>query len=249
MRTNFVLATVVSLTLIGVATPAHAQRGGGARSGGGQVARGTVSTGRAVPRVAPRVVVGSHGYYGSPYHSYYSRPYYGYAQPYYAFRPHVSVGFGLWVGYPVPYPYYYGNYYRYPYPYPYGYSYPYPPAAYGYPAPPYAYPAPNPSSPYPSGAYPQAGYPPAGPVTVQPGTTTGAGVSFEITPVDADVFVDGTYVGRVSNFGPRSQPLSVTPGRHLIEIRRQGYQTLSFDADVAAGQVIPYEGAMQPLVR
>ena len=85
--------------------------------------------------------------------------------------------------------------------------------------------------------------------TVQPGTTNGAGVSFEITPVDADVFVDGTYAGRVSNFGPRSQPLSVTPGRHLIEIRRQGYQTLSFDADVVAGQVIPYEGTMQPLVR
>jgi hypothetical protein len=71
-------------------------------------------------------------------------------------------------------------------------------------------------------------------------------VSFEITPVDADVFVDGTYVGRVSNFGPLSQPLPVTPGRHLIELRREGYQTLSFDADVAAGQVIPYEGAMQP---
>jgi hypothetical protein len=84
-------------------------------------------------------------------------------------------------------------------------------------------------------------------VTVQPGTTTGAGLSFEITPVDADVYVDGTYVGRVSNFGPQSPPLSVAPGRHLIEIRRAGYQTLSFDADIAAGQVIPYQGAMQPL--
>jgi hypothetical protein len=70
-----------------------------------------------------------------------------------------------------------------------------------------------------------------------------------MTPVDADVYVDGTLVGRVSDFGPLSQPLSVAPGRHLIEIRREGYQTLSFDADVAAGQVIPYQGAMQPLVR
>src|SRR5438045_884565 len=65
MRTSFVLATVVSLALIGVATPAHAQRGGGARSRGGQVARGTVRTSRAVPRtaisgrqgvIAPRIV-------------------------------------------------------------------------------------------------------------------------------------------------------------------------------------------------
>ena len=226
MRTNFVLATVVSLALIGVATPAHAQRGGGARSRGGQVARGSVRTARAVPRTASRgrqVVIA---------------PRIRFSRPYYAFRPRLSLGFGVWAGYTVPYPYYYGNPYYYANPY----SYPYPRAPYGYPPPPYAFSAPNP-------AYPPAGYPPAGPVTVQPGTTTGAGVSFEITPVDADVFLDGTYVGRVSNFGPLSQPLPVTPGRHLIEIRREGYQTLSFDADVAAGQVIPYEGAMQPLVR
>ena len=255
MRTNFVLATVVSLALIGVATPAHAQRGGGARSRGGQVSRGTVRTAvprtasrarqvviaprivtsaRSVGRVAPRVVVGPRVIV-SPYR---------FSSPYYAFRPRLSLGFGLWAGYPVPYPYYYGNPYYYANPYPYAYSYPYPRAPYGYPPPPYAYPAPNPSAAYPPGSYP-----PAGPVTVQPGTTTGAGVSFEITPVDADVFVDGTYVGRVSNFGPLSQPLPMAPGRHLIEIRREGYQTLSFDADVAAGQVIPYQGAMQPLVR
>jgi hypothetical protein len=150
---------------------------------------------------------------------------YRFARPYYAFRPRVSLGFGLWVGYPVAYPYYY-NPYAYAYPYP----YPYPPPPYGYPTQPSA-------------------YPPAGAVGVQPGTTSGAGLSFEITPVDADVYLDGAYVGRVSNFGPLSQPLSVTPGRHHIELRRAGYQTLSFDADIAPGQVIPYQGEMQTQVR
>ena len=241
MRTNLVLSSIVSLALICVATPAAAGQGRGARGRGTRVARGVVRTApRAVARVAPRVVVGPRVVgprviAASPYR---------FSRPYYAFRPRVSLGFGLWVGYPVTYPYYYAN----PYPYPYAYSspYPYPPPPYGYPAQPYAYPT-NPTNP--SGAYPSPGYPQSGAVTVQPGTTSGAGVSFEMTPVDADVYVDGTLVGRVSDFGPLSQPLSVAPGRHLIEIRREGYQTLSFDADVAAGQVIPYQGAMQPLVR
>jgi PEGA domain-containing protein len=237
MRPNFVLSTIVSLALICVATPVGAAQGRGV-SRGGRVARGTVRAApRAVVRVAPRVVrsqvIRPRVIAVSPYR---------FSRPYYAFRPRVSLGFGLWVGYPVLYPYYYR--YPYPYAYSYPYSYPYPPPAYGYPAPPYAYPAPNPST-----TYPPSGYPQVGPVTVQPGTTSGAGVSFEITPVDADVYVDGTYVGRVASFGPLSQPLPVAPGRHLIEIRREGYQTLSFDADVTAGQVIPYQGAMQPLGR
>ena len=45
-------------------------------------------------------------------------------QPYYAFHPRVSLGFGLWVGFPIAYPAYWGYYspyYPYAYPYwPYG---------------------------------------------------------------------------------------------------------------------------------
>jgi hypothetical protein len=80
---------------------------------------------------------------------------------------------------------------------------------------------------------------------VQPAATNNAGVSFEITPADADVYIDGSYVGRVSDFGPQSEPLGLTPGRHHIEIRRSGYQTMSFDTDAVAGEVIPYQGTMQ----
>jgi PEGA domain len=165
------------------------------------------------PRViAPRVVV-------APYRFY---------RPYYTFHPHVSLGFGLFVGYPVPYPYFYG-----PYPYPATYPVPVPYPA-GYPAPPSS---PSASSP----AYPQSG----NGVSVQPGAANSAGLSFEITPADAEVYVDGGYIGHVSDFGPQSAPLSVTPGRHRVEIRRSGYQALSFDADAIAGQVIPYQGTMQ----
>jgi len=169
-------------------------------------------------------------------------------RPYYAFRPRFSIGFGIWAGFPIAYayPYYYPYYpYAYPYPYPYydyGYSYPYPPA-YG------AYPPPPPPQPqYGGSAYPSQ-YPPqpSGSVGVQqgPANQNMGGLSFEITPGDAQVFVDGVLVGAVSQFTPSSQPLGLTPGRHRIEIKAPGYQTLDFDADIVAGQVIPYQGVMQ----
>ncbi len=165
-------------------------------------------------------------------------------QPYYAFRPRVSLGFGLWAGFPIAYPYYYGYYdsyyspYGYPDPYP---SYPYP--SYPYPA----YPYPSTSYPrYPTSTYPQN--PSAsGSIGVQPGQSQAntGGVSFEITPGTAQVFIDGSYVGTVGEFTPTTQPIGMTPGRHRIEIRAPGYRTMDFEADVVAGQVIPYQGAME----
>jgi hypothetical protein len=204
---------------------------------------------RAVYRYPSRVVYPyqsryvSHGVYAAPYRYY---------RPYYSFRPRFSIGFGLWIGYPVVYtsPYYYG----YPYPGYYGY-----PAAYApyaptyYPPPAYGYPGPRPVPAYPAASYPPAGaaqpgyYEPdlqQGSVIAQPGTASGS-VSFEITPSTAEAYIDGKYVGRVSDLGPTTQPLALTPGRHRVEIRAAGYQTLTIDADVVAGQVIPYRGTMQ----
>ncbi|HZT77665.1 MAG TPA: PEGA domain-containing protein [Vicinamibacterales bacterium] len=104
--------------------------------GGVAVPNGAVRNGVAVPRVAPRYdnrYYGGHAdnrYYGGHYDNryyyggrYYTSPwrgYYGYSpfRPYY-FRPHFSLGFGIYLGYPVPY-------YSYPYPVPvYGYGAPY----------------------------------------------------------------------------------------------------------------------------
>jgi hypothetical protein len=84
-------------------------------------------------------------------------------------------------------------------------------------------------------------------VGVQRGSEQSApgGVSFEITPDSAAVFVDGTYVGTAATFGPTSQPLGLIPGRHHIEVRAAGYRTMTFDADVRSGQVIPYQGTLQ----
>ena len=173
----------------------------------------------AVPRVAfrPRTVV------VSPFH-----------RPYYAFRPRFGLNVGLWVGYPVLYPYYYP--YAYPYASPYSYPYPYPYIS------PYPYPYYGPTAP-PAG-YPPA-YPPSASGAVTPQAPTTGGLSFEITPPEAEVYADGQYVGTVASFTPMSEPLMLTPGRHLVEIRAPGYRTLVFDVDIIAGQVIPYRGLLQ----
>jgi hypothetical protein len=52
-------------------------------------------------------------------------------------------------------------------------------------------------------------------------------------------------VGTAATFGPTSQPLGLIPGRHHIEVRAAGYRTMTFDADVRSGQVIPYQGTLQ----
>lgn len=178
--------------------------------------------------------------------SYYPRVYYPrayYARPYYVFRPRVSIGFGLWVGHPVTY-----GYAAYGYP-AYGYqAYDYP--AYGYP---YSYAtAPTPVYPPYDAQRGYSGYQTSAPQTSvavappEPRQDVG-GVSFEITPMDAAVYVDGEYAGVVSNFTPRTQPLSLAPGPHRIEVRAAGYDTAVFELDVVAGEVTPYQGQLQPV--
>jgi hypothetical protein len=188
-------------------------------------------------------------YYGGYYGYHYVAPVH-YVTPYYHFHPWYSIGFGISIGYPVAwsYPYYYPPYY----PDPYAYAYPYP-YAYPYAAPYGAAVAPT----YPTyeGAYPTGGsaypsqYPTGttGSVSLQhtPSQQNSGGVSFEITPASADLFVDGAHIGVVGQFTPQSQPLGLSAGHHRIEIKAPGYQTVSIDADIVVGQVIPYQGTMQ----
>jgi hypothetical protein len=142
------------------------------------------------------------------------------------FRPRVSIGFGVWAGYPVAYPAY-------------GYPVPYPVYT---PAP---YPAPYPQ-PYPSqapGPYPQ--YPAQAPNGAIAPTAIG-GLSFEFSPSNAEVYIDGQSVGQAGEYTPTSQPLSLTPGRHHVEVQAAGYVPMAFDVDIVAGQVVPYQGTLRP---
>ena len=186
--------------------------------------------GAAVPRYNSPADRGGRGYgyasagyrgyggYSSMIRPYFSRAYfrpygwvpynpYRFARPYYVFSPWLSLGFGLWCGYPVPYPWVYLG----------GYE----PTVFGVDT--YAdyQPLPNSSTPSYGGA------------------------SFDIQPADANLFVDGQYVGVVGNFGPSSEPLTLEPGQHRIAIQHDGYRPMEWDVTVEPGQVIPYRGALE----
>jgi len=234
----FVAATLV--LLVGIA-PAYAQHRGGGRARGGAVIVGRAAPrgeGRVAPRVySSRVYVAPRAVRVAPIRFY---------RPYYTFRPRLSLGFGLSLGYPVRYSSYYGYYdpfYSYPY-YPYGYASPYP---YPYPYPySYSYPSPYPAYPppaYPPSTYPQSGYPPQG--SISPSQPNTGGMSFEIQPSDAQIYVDGRYVGTVGQFSPTSQPLGLTTGRHHVRITAPGYRPMEFDADIVSGEVLPYQGTLE----
>jgi hypothetical protein len=87
---------------------------------------------------------------------------------------------------------------------------------------------------------------PAMPVTIGPGSPYYGGVSLEIAPSHAEVFVDGEYVGWVEDFDGTMQPLTLTPGSHRIEIHAQGYEPLVLDVVVNPGEVVPYRGTLMP---
>lgn len=242
MTITKVLTPVAFVALLALtAAPAHAgqNRGGSSSRGGSRGGQARSSSGYR-GAVRGGVVVRGGGGFVRGRSSFY--------RPYYSFWPRVSIGFGLWAGYPVAYPYYYDSPYRYDDPYAYGgvapsYSYP----AQPYQAQPYSaqpYGAPNQSSAYPPSSYPAQR--PAPSVGVQRGgQQSEGGISFEITPENAAVFVDGTYMGTAGEFGPDARPLDLRGGRHHVEVRASGYRTMTFDADVQPGQVIPYQGTLQ----
>ena len=105
----------------------------------------------------------------------------------------------------------------------------------------YAYPV----APYGDGAGTASVYGPYAPTSTSSYGTAArpGGLSFAIVPVDAAVFVDGTYVGTTHDF-TAAAPLQLAPGRHHFDLRAQGYQTTTFDVSITPGQIIPYQGTL-----
>jgi hypothetical protein len=83
-------------------------------------------------------------------------------------------------------------------------------------------------------------------VFVTPGSPYYGGIALEMTPYDADVFVDGTYAGHVEDFDGTTQPLTLSAGMHEIEVQAQGYEPMRVNVEVQPGQVIPYRGDLRP---
>jgi hypothetical protein len=79
---------------------------------------------------------------------------------------------------------------------------------------------------------------------VAPGMYQYGGLSFDIQPSDADLWVDGEYVGPVGTFTPYGEPLTLWPGVHHIAIVREGFRTMEWEVTVEPGRVIPYRGML-----
>ena len=210
----FILALVVCLS----ATAAEAgQRGGGGSSrGGGSGSAGGSSRGGGGQQGAGRVGPSSPGHPGGGA-SHVGGPYRGSSYPYRS------------SGYRYPYYGYYGS--AYPYlGFGLGLS-----LGYGYP---YGYDG------YPYGGYPY-GYRPYGySVVVPQGSASGAasvgygGVRIQGAPADAQVFVDGYFVGTVQDF--EGGVVSVEAGPRQIEIRAQDQPPNQFHVNLQPGQTLTY---------
>ena len=67
-----------------------------------------------------------------------------------------------------------------------------------------------------------------------------------VKPRDAQVFVDGYYVGVVDEFDGTFQRLRLDTGPHRIEIRKEGFETLRFDVRVTFDHTITLRGELKP---
>lgn len=77
---------------------------------------------------------------------------------------------------------------------------------------------------------------------------TGRGaLKIKVEPNDAEVYVDGYYMGVVDDFDGAFQKMELEAGAHHVEIKAAGYQTLAFDVRIESNQTVTYRGTMQAI--
>jgi hypothetical protein len=69
----------------------------------------------------------------------------------------------------------------------------------------------------------------------------------KVKPEDAEVYVDGYYVGQVGDFDGVFDHLDLEVGAHRIEIRAAGFEPLVFELRTLPGRTITYRGELQPV--
>ena len=74
-----------------------------------------------------------------------------------------------------------------------------------------------------------------------------ASVRLEVTPRDAEVYVDGYYAGTVDDFDGAFQRLRVEPGEHEIEVYREGFRPFRQKVYLTPDNTFRIRQALQPL--
>lgn len=100
--------------------------------------------------------------------------------------------------------------------------------------------------------------PPPGPSLIQPAPARSAALAItsssgvlrlNVQPGFAQLYVDGFYVGTVSEFGTATPGLALPAGWHRLEFRAAGYFTPAVNVTIDADRMMTYEGALQPTTR
>jgi PEGA domain len=73
------------------------------------------------------------------------------------------------------------------------------------------------------------------------------GLKLKVEPKDAEVYVDGYYMGSVDDFNGVFQRMDLEVGPHHVEIRAPGYRTVAFDVRIELNDTVTYRGDLQPL--
>jgi len=86
-----------------------------------------------------------------------------------------------------------------------------------------------------------------------PPVYTGSGYGYEgslrlkVKPREASVYVDGCFSGRVDDFDGVFQRLKIDAGPHRVEIRLDGYETLTFDVRIDPDRTTTYTGELKKI--
>jgi hypothetical protein len=88
------------------------------------------------------------------------------------------------------------------------------------------------------------GYPGVGGGYSQSSFSDEGALRLKIKPRDAEVYVDGYFVGIVDEFDGVFQRLNIESGVHRIEVRAPGYDTLVFEVRIVPDRKTTYQGEM-----
>jgi hypothetical protein len=74
-----------------------------------------------------------------------------------------------------------------------------------------------------------------------------ADIRTEVTPKNAEVYIDGYFAGHAGDFDGPFQGLHVTPGGHVISLQLNGFRTLTEDVYVRPDSTFKMKAAMERL--
>ena len=70
-------------------------------------------------------------------------------------------------------------------------------------------------------------------------------IRLKVKPSNAQVYIDGYYVGVIDSFDGAFQKLGIETGTHKVEVRAEGYETAQFEVMVMPGETITYKGELK----